>query len=99
MPAGEHDTWCLRIVIQEKKNGKTRRTVDLSYLSKQGLDKSHHILNAPIIAKRVTGNKSALDCVDGYHSFRLVEEDRHKTTFAREWGKFSYRRAPQGYLS
>ena len=41
VPAGEHDTWCSRLVIQEKKNGKARRTVDLSYLSKHGLDESH----------------------------------------------------------
>ena len=30
VPNGEPDTWCSRIVIQEKKNGKARRTVDLS---------------------------------------------------------------------
>ena len=32
--AGEPDPWCSRMVIQEKKNGKARRTVDLSYLRK-----------------------------------------------------------------
>ena len=41
VPAGEHNTWCSRMVIQSKKNGKARRTVDLSYLSKHGLDESH----------------------------------------------------------
>ena len=39
--AGEHDKWCSRLVIQEKKNGKARRTVDLSYLRKHGLSESH----------------------------------------------------------
>ena len=34
VPAGEHDTRCSRMVIQAKKSGKARRTVDLSYLSK-----------------------------------------------------------------
>ena len=29
----------------------------------------------------------------------LAEEDRHKTTFATEWGLFRYLRVPQGYLS
>ena len=28
-----------------------------------------------------------------------MEVDRHKTTFATEWGKFRYTQAPQGYLS
>ena len=54
-------------VIQEKKNGKARRTVDLSYLSKSGLDESHYTRSAPMITKGVPGNmyKSTLDCVDG----------------------------------
>ena len=30
VPVGEPDSWCSRMVIQEKKNGKTRQTVDLS---------------------------------------------------------------------
>ena len=51
----------------EKKNGKARRTVDLSYLSKHGLNESHYTRSAPMIAKGVPGNlyKSRLDCVDG----------------------------------
>ena len=28
-----------------------------------------------------------------------MKEDRHKTTFAMEWGLFRYPRVPQGYLS
>ena len=31
--------------------------------------------------------------------FPLAKEDRHKTTFATEWGKFWHTHAPQGYLS
>ena len=95
--AGEPDTWCSRMVNHEKKNGKARRTVDLSYLSKRGLAESHHTPSATIIAKRIPGNKfkSTLDCVVGYHGIELEEEDRHKTTFAMEWGKFRYKRAPK----
>ena len=54
-----------------------------------------------MIAKGVPGDvyKSTLDCVDGYHRIPLAEEDRHKATFATEWGKFRYTRAPQSYLS
>ena len=98
---GEPDSWCSRMVIQLKKNGKARRTKDWSYLSKRGLAESHHFPFAAIIAKRIPGNKfkSNLNCVDGYQGIKLEEDDRHKTTFATEWGKFHYRRAPQGYLS
>ena len=101
VPEGRPDTWCSRMVIQPKKNGTARRTVDLSYLSKHGLDESHHTRSAPMVAKSVPANKykSTLDCVDGYHGIVLAEEDRHKTTFATEFGKFQYTRAPQGYLS
>ena len=54
-----------------------------------------------MIAKGVPGDvyKSTLDCVNGYHGIPLAEKDRHKATFATEWGKFRYTRAPQGYLS
>jgi hypothetical protein len=34
--------WCSRMVIQPKKNGRARRTVDLSGLSKAGRYESHH---------------------------------------------------------
>ena len=29
----------------------------------------------------------------------LEEADRHKTSFATEWRKFHYKRAPEGYIS
>ena len=64
--------------------------MDLSYQSKHSM-----------IAKSVPANKlkSTLDCVDGYHGIELDEGDRHKTTFALDFGKFGYRGTTQGYLS
>ena len=41
VPVGEPDSWSSRMVIQEKRDGKARRSVDLSYLSKHGLEESH----------------------------------------------------------
>ena len=38
VPEGEKTTWYSRMVIQPKKNGTARRTVDLSYLSKHGIE-------------------------------------------------------------
>ena len=73
VPVGKPDSWCTRMVIQEKKNGKARKTVDLSYLSKRGLTEPQHTPSAAIIFKRIPGNKfkSTLDCVDGYHGIEL----------------------------
>jgi hypothetical protein len=51
VPVGEADTWCSSMVIQPKKNGGARRTVDLSGLSKAGRHESHQI--------------SCRDCQDG----------------------------------
>jgi hypothetical protein len=89
------------MVIQPKKNGRARRTVELSGLIKAGRQESHHTRSAAEIVKDVPAGKlkSTLDCVDGYHGVEPAEEDRHNTTFAIEWGLFRYLRIPQGYLS
>jgi hypothetical protein len=101
VPVGDADTWCSRLVIQPKKNGRARRTVDLSGLSKAGRHESHHTRSAAEIVKTVLAGKlrSTLDCVDSYHGVELAEEDPYKTTFATQWGLFRYLRVPQGYLS
>ena len=87
LPIGRPDSWCSRMVIQEKKNRKARRTVDLSNLSKHGLEESHNTSSAAIIARWIPDNKlkSTLEHVDGYHGIELEEADRHKNTFATEW--------------
>ena len=41
--------------------------------------------------------KSILDASNGYHSIRLAEESKDKTTFITEWGRYRFRRAPQGW--
>ena len=75
--------------------------MDLSGLSKAGRHESHHTRSAAEIVKTIPAGKlkSTLDCVDGYHGVELDKEDRHKTTFATEWGLYRYLRVPQGYLS
>lgn len=39
---------------------------------------------------------SFIDVFSGYHQVKIVEEDRHKTTFDTEWGSFSYTIMPFG---
>ena len=84
-----------------KKNGTACRTVDLSYLSRNGLPEPHHTRSTPIIAKSVPAGKlkAFLDCNDGYHGIKIDADDRKKTAFATEWGCYRNERVPQEYLS
>ena len=101
VPPGVPDTWCTRMVITRKKNGEPRRTVDLAKLTKAGIRETHHTRSPFKIVCSVPKDtlKSTLDCQDGYHGVPLATEDRHKTTFITEQGRFRYARAPQGYGS
>ena len=101
VPYGTPDTWCTRMIIQAKKNGKPRRTIDLSALTKASIRDTHHTRSPAKVARTVPAGKlkSTLDCIDGYHGVEIAEEDRHKTTFITEEGKFRYKRIPQGYGS
>ena len=42
VPIGEPVTWCHRMVICAKKNGKPRRTVDFQQLNKHATRETHH---------------------------------------------------------
>ena len=97
VPPGVPDTWCTRMVIMPKKDGRPRRTVDLSVLTKAGLRETHHTRSPFKVVCSVP--KGMLKTTDGYHGIPLAEEDMHKTTFITEWGRYSYLRAPQGYGS
>ena len=89
------------MIIQAKKNGKPRRTIDLSALTKASVRDTHHTRNPAKVARTTPADKlkSTLDCIDGYHGVEIAEEDRLKTTFITEEGKFQYKRIPQGYSS
>ena len=96
---GEPVKWCARMIIQPKKDGRPRRTVDLSGLTKAGIRETHHTRSPFRVVFSVPSKmlKSTLDCVDGYHGVPLAEEDKHKTVFITEDGRYEYQRLPQGY--
>ena len=98
---GVPTTWCTKLVITAKKDGRPRMTVDLSGLTKAGTRETHHTRSPfKVVCSVPSGTyKTTLDCVDGYHGVPLAEEDQHKTTFLTEKGRFCYRRVPQGYGS
>ena len=101
VPMGEPVTWCHRMVVCAKKNGKPRRTVDFQPLNKHAARETHHTQSPFIQARTVPQNtkKTVLDAWNGYHSVPLHEDDRHYTTFITPWGRYRYKVAPQGYIS
>ena len=101
VPVGEPVTWCHRMVVCAKKNGKPRRTVDLQALNKFAIRETHHTQAPFHQARNVPANtyKTVFDAWNGYHSVPICPEDRHLTTFITPWGRYRYCSAPQGYIA
>lgn len=101
VPIGEPVTWCHRMVVCAKKDGKPRRTVDLQPLNVHATRETHHTQSPFHLARAVPHNKkkTVFDAWNGYHSVPLRKEDRHLTTFITPWGRYRYCAAPQGYIA
>lgn len=83
VPIGEPVTWCHRMVICVKKNGKPRRTVDFQPLSVHATRETHHT-PSPFHQARLVPHgtkKSVLHTWNGYYSVPIHPDDRHITTF------------------
>ena len=101
VPIGEPVTWCHRMVVCPKKNGKPRRTVDFQSLNAHATRETHHTQSPFHQARSVPANmkKTVFDAWNGYHSVPIREQDRHLTTFITPWGRYRYCVAPQGYIA
>lgn len=101
VPVGEPVTWCHRMVICAKKNGKPRRTVDFQPLNAHATRETHHTQSPFHQARSIPKGKikTVFDAWNGYHSIPIREEDRHLTTFITPWGRYRYCTAPQGYIA
>ena len=101
VPVGEPVTWCHRMVVCAKKNGKPRRTVDMQPLNQHAIRETHHTQSPFHQARSVPPGtlKTVFDAWNGYHSVPLKREDQHLTTFITPWGRYRYRTAPQGYIA
>ena len=101
VPYGEPVTWCHRMVVTRKHDGKPRRTVDLSPLNRFCKRETFSAESPFHITRRIPGKswKTVTDAWNGYHSVPLRECDRHLTTFITPFGRYRYTRAPQGFLS
>ena len=87
----EESDWVSLMVVQDKKTkGEIRIYVDLRKLN----DASVHDLFPTPFSDEVldnVGGQEAYSFTDGffgYHQIRIHETNRHKTTFATEWGSF-----------
>ena len=89
------------MVCVPKKDNTPRRTVNLVPLNQFSSRQTHHTMSPFHQASMVPANtyKTVLDAWNGYHSCLLDEESRHLTTFISPWGRFRYRKLPQGFLA
>lgn len=101
VPIGEAVTWCSRMVVCAKKNGKPRRTVDFQSLNAHCARETHHTQSPFHQATAVPHNtkKTVTDAWNGYHSVPIRKCDRHLTTFITPWGRYRYCTTPQGYIA
>ena len=101
VPVGTPVTWCRRMVVCAKKNGKPRRTVDLQTLNAYATRETHHTQRPFHQARSVPHGtkKTVCDAWNGYHAVPLHPDDKHVTTFITPWGRYRYCSAPQGYVA
>ncbi len=101
VPFNEPTTWCARMVVVKKKDGRPRRTVDYQQLNKQCIREPNYSQSPFHTARQIPHNtwRSVLDAVDGYHSVEIDEESSMLTTFITPWGRYRYLRFPQGHCS
>ncbi len=101
VPVGSPVEWCTTMVVEQKKTGKVRRTIDFQKLNEHCMRETHHTDSPFKLACQVPPHtyKTVLDAVDGYHSVLLDEESQPLTTFLTEWGRYQYLRMPQGFLA
>ena len=101
VPIGEPVEWCSLMVVVAKKDGRPRRTVDLQELNAQCSRETHHCMSPFKLACQIPKAKikTVVDATDGYHSIPLDEESRPLTTFITQWGRYRYKRLPQGFIA
>jgi putative transposase len=86
------------MVVQDKKTGDIRIYVDLRKLNDACLHDPFPTPFTDEVLDNVGGQEvySFTNGFSGYHQIRIAKEDRHKTTFATEWGYYQYIVMPFG---
>ena len=95
----EESEWVSPVVVQDKKTkGEIRICVDLRKLNDASVHDPFHTPFTDEVLDNVGGQEvyPFTDGFSGYHHIIIHKEDRHKTTFATEWGSFQYTVMPFG---
>ena len=101
VPIGDPVTWCHRMVVCAKKNGKPRRTVDFQALNVHTTRETHHTPSPFLQAHSIPAGKkkTVFDAWNGYHRVTIHKDDQHLTTFITPWDGYRYKGATQGYIA
>ena len=95
----EESEWINMIVVQDKKTtGEVWICVNLRNLNDACLHDPFLTPFTDEVFDSVGGQEiySFIDGFSGYHHIRIAKEDRHRITFAAEWGCFQYTVIPFG---
>jgi hypothetical protein len=90
--------WISLMVVQEKNQGRIRICVDLRKLNDSCLRDPFPTSFIYEVLENV-GRQEVYSFTygfSGYHQIKIAPEDRHKTTFAIEWGSYQYIVMPFG---
>ena len=92
VPPGTPVTWLHNMVLSAKPDGSPRRTVDLQPLNKHSVRETHHTVPPAQQARAVPKHQimTVTDAWNGYHAIPIKAEDRHKTTFITEYGRYMW---------
>ena len=93
--------WCAPIVPVLKPNGKVRITTDFKKLNNAVKRERYMLPCVEEVLQRMSGSKvfSKLDARSGYFQIPLDSESAKLTTFITPFGRFFYKRLPQGISS
>ena len=101
VPVNTPSSWCSRMVVCTKKDGKPCRTIDFKAVNASSPRQTHVVESPYLQASGIPAHtwRTSLDCWEDYHSLPLDPEDKDFTTFVTPWGRYLYLVAPQGFLS
>ena len=101
-PVDEPSDWCHPIVVVEKRGTTGKRlTVDLTKLNRQVQRPTHPMCSARDMLANIGEAHyfTKLDARNGYWQVPLADSSKALTTFITQWGRYRYKRNPQGLVS
>ena len=95
-----HSQYGSPVVPVVKRNGQIRLCCDYRKLNAKTIPRQFPLPRADELIDNMRGSSiySVIDLKSGYFQISLKEEDREKTVFVLPWGKYQWKRMPQGLL-